>query len=371
MKNILILLIGLVSMTALSQNNFIDDSSWNVGNGNVTGFYKFGTDAENIREVGNNPYNTSTILWKAAPDSGNDADGGWDSSYNVIDPLKSYRFSVWIKKTNSQDGSTLFGFHGLDLSESASTRNLDGTSITSPYFYWGDLPQLDQWYLLVGYAYGSDHTDLNHYGGIYDTNGVKIISLTDYKLSTTTKWLVHRNYLYLDTNTSDSQFFWGPTLYEVNGQEPSIAELIDPSGSNGSGETMWNVDGANINYIDGNVAIGTTTVPTGHKLAVNGSIITTEVLVKLKVDWPDYVFKENYTLPTLKEVAKHIEEKGHLINIPSAEEVKVNGIELGEMNKLLLEKIEELTLYMIQQQKEIKNLNTKVQILGQKASNIN
>lgn len=88
------------------------------------------------------------------------------------------------------------------------------------------------------------------------------------------------------------------------------------------------------------------------KLAVNGNIHAKEVKVDL-TGWPDYVFKEDYDLPTLEEVEKHIKDKGHLINIPSAEEVEENGIELGEMNKLLLEKIEELALYVIELKKEI------------------
>nr|WP_299170382.1 hypothetical protein [uncultured Allomuricauda sp.] len=102
--------------------------------------------------------------------------------------------------------------------------------------------------------------------------------------------------------------------------------------------------------VDQSVGIGTTN-PGSYKLAVNGNIRAKEI--KVETGWADYVFKEGYDLPTLEEVEQHIKEKGHLINIPSAKEVEENGIQLGEMNKLLLEKIEELTLYAIQQQKEI------------------
>jgi len=100
----------------------------------------------------------------------------------------------------------------------------------------------------------------------------------------------------------------------------------------------------------GNVGVGTTSPDA--KLAVNGTIHAKEVKVDL-TGWPDYVFKEDYNLPTLEEVEKYIKEKGHLINTPSAKEVEENGIELGKMNKLLLEKIEELILYTLQQQREL------------------
>ena len=81
-------------------------------------------------------------------------------------------------------------------------------------------------------------------------------------------------------------------------------------------------------------------------------MIAESVKVKLQGNWPDFVFAENYELPTLQETEKHIKEKGHLSGIPSAAEVEKNGIELGDMNKKLLQKIEELTLYLIEMKKE-------------------
>ena len=103
----------------------------------------------------------------------------------------------------------------------------------------------------------------------------------------------------------------------------------------------------------GNVGIGTSSPDA--KLAVNGNIHAKEVKVDL-VGWPDYVFKEDYDLPTLEEIQRHIQEKGHLPNIPSAKEVEENGVQLGEMNKLLLEKIEELILYTIQQERKLEKV---------------
>lgn len=101
---------------------------------------------------------------------------------------------------------------------------------------------------------------------------------------------------------------------------------------------------------NGNVGIGT--ISPDSKLAVNGNIHAKEVKVDL-TGWPDYVLKEDYDLPTLDEVENHIKEKGHLINIPTAQDVEEYGIELGEMNKLLLEKIEELVLYTLEQEEKL------------------
>lgn len=98
--------------------------------------------------------------------------------------------------------------------------------------------------------------------------------------------------------------------------------------------------------------MGIGTESTGsHKLAVEGSIGAREVVVEGS-GWSDFVFKENYPLPTLKEVEEHIQTKGHLKDIPSANTIANSGIALGEMDAKLLQKIEELTLYVIELNKE-------------------
>ncbi len=103
---------------------------------------------------------------------------------------------------------------------------------------------------------------------------------------------------------------------------------------------------------DGKVGIGTTSTG-NHRLAVEGSIGAREIKVEAS-GWSDFVFDKEYNLPTLKEVENHIKEKGHLKDIPSAKEVERNGFFLGEMDAKLLQKIEELTLYTIEQEKKIK-----------------
>ncbi len=113
----------------------------------------------------------------------------------------------------------------------------------------------------------------------------------------------------------------------------------------------------------GSLGIGTTN-PGTWKLAVNGNIRAKEI--KVETGWSDFVFEDSYNLPTLEEVEQHIKEKGHLKDIPSAKEVEENGIFLGEMDAKLLQKIEELMLYTLQQQKEIEILRQKIGELQEK-----
>lgn len=117
---------------------------------------------------------------------------------------------------------------------------------------------------------------------------------------------------------------------------------------------------------NGNIGIGSTN-PT-NKLDVNGTVHSKEVKVDMN-GWSDFVFKKDYDLPTLAEVEKYIEEKGHLENIPSEEEVLKNGINLGEMNSKLLQKIEELTLYIIQQEKKYSSQSEEIESLKKKKKN--
>ena len=115
--------------------------------------------------------------------------------------------------------------------------------------------------------------------------------------------------------------------------------------------------------MDGKISIGgkstfTCSDCTDYSLFVKNGIKAEKVKVDIASanGWADYVFKKDYQLQTLEEVEKHITNKGHLPNVPSAEEVAKNGINVAEMDAKLLEKIEELTLYSIEQNKQIKKL---------------
>ena len=133
------------------------------------------------------------------------------------------------------------------------------------------------------------------------------------------------------------------SIYNRALSETEIAELFQPT----QGTSLWSQNTNNIFHL-GKVAINTDIVPTGYELAIYGDAIMEEIVVQMKQEWPDYVFDPSYNLPALQETKKFILENKHLKGIPSAKEVSNNGINLGELNAKLLEKIEELTLYQIQ-----------------------
>ncbi len=108
---------------------------------------------------------------------------------------------------------------------------------------------------------------------------------------------------------------------------------------------------------NGNIGIGKLT-PTA-KLHVDGNIIAEEIKVE-DVTGADFVFEPNYNLMPLAEIEAFVKQNHHLPEVPSAAEMQTNGVELGKMNMLLLQKIEELTLLMIEQQKQLENQNSKI-----------
>ncbi|MEL7119285.1 MAG: hypothetical protein AAFO07_07590 [Bacteroidota bacterium] len=120
--------------------------------------------------------------------------------------------------------------------------------------------------------------------------------------------------------------------------------------------------------IRGNLSVGTETFGT-HQLAVEGSIGAREVKVEAS-GWSDFVFEKDYPIMSLEEVENYIHTNQHLPSIPSEAEVTKNGINLGEMDSKLLQKIEELTLYMIDMNKEIKALKAENEALKEEVKEL-
>lgn len=110
----------------------------------------------------------------------------------------------------------------------------------------------------------------------------------------------------------------------------------------------------------GAMGIGTTSIPSGYRLAVGGSVIAEKVKVQLQNNWPDYVFDSSYRLRPLSDVEKYIQQYKRLPDMLSAKEVEDQGLDVGNNQAVLLKKIEELTLYIIEQDKELKSLRSEL-----------
>ena len=191
--------------------------------------------------------------------------------------------------------------------------------------------------------------------------------------------------LSLTINAQTLTIYNGKHLYKLSENIDDFVIHSVPNDSN-----LFRIDSDNMNvYIQeeytsglGKVIIGSKTLAdcltcSDYKLFVKDGIRTEKVKVDIATGvWADYVFKKDYQLRPLAEVEKFIAKNGHLPEVPSEKEAIANGIELKEMNILLLKKVEELTLYTLQQQKQIDEQqkreteqNRRIELLENKINN--
>ncbi|WP_158800293.1 hypothetical protein [Pedobacter sp. L105] len=169
-------------------------------------------------------------------------------------------------------------------------------------------------------------------------------------------------------NTGQLLVAWNRTASEGE------TDFIANRGGGGQGGYLF-YDYSNTNVLtqlvritgSGNVGIGVANPV--EKLAVNGTIHSKEVKVDMN-NWADYVFKKEYLLLPLSEVQTYIDKNQHLPDMPSESELVKSGLNVGEMNKILTKKVEELTLYLIENQKELQELEQEVKLLNKKVDTL-
>jgi len=159
------------------------------------------------------------------------------------------------------------------------------------------------------------------------------------------------------TGTAGSRY--GVYGYGYNSGGEAIGVYGYASGTTAS----WAGYFAGSTYVSSDLRVATTSAATGYAVSVNGKIACEEVLVQDAASWPDYVFADNYKLMSLDDLEKNIKKNNHLPGLPSAATVEEQGFELADMQKRVLEKVEELTLYTIEQNKQIKALQQEMEIL--------
>ncbi len=195
------------------------------------------------------------------------------------------------------------------------------------------------------------------------TNGANSYSLGEYvSTSATNAFTIGRGLTtgtppfqtiyYLDNNTTNSLMvgFNSDTATLFVGPSTGVGTFGKVGIATSSPIRTLDVNG--MSHFADSMSIGTTKT-NGSMLAVAGKISAEEIEISLTTTWPDFVFSTAYELNTLAQVEEYISKYSHLPNVPSSEEVAEKGINIAEMDAILLQKIEELTLYTIAQQKQI------------------
>lgn len=282
----------------------------------------------------------------------------------------------FIIRMNAQDQVAVIpsGYMGIGTISPSARLHIDNGDDADPN------PAIGNGYLMLG-APGSTNIALDN-NEIMARNGANIATLTlqndggDLKVGSDNKLLIANNgnvgigtgspAAKLDVNGSANLGYTtinsgsSGEMLRLTGNSPALAFNF------GNNYSFLQQNSTNLHLVSGNkplwvdasqVAIGSinSNAPT-YKLAVAGKIICEELKVELYDNWPDYVFKDEYQLRSLPELKSFIKTNNHLPNIPEAAEVEKEGILVGVMNRKLLEKVEELTLYVIQLQEQIDEL---------------
>ncbi len=197
---------------------------WSVGSGGTAFFNQNGSTSENQRINGPNPFGNTSIIWQCGNDTNNNADGGWNTDYFNVDKTKTYRYVVWVRRDQSQNGKTYHGTNNVD--------NLSGGANSNPYFWSGDLPELGQWYLLVGLVHPDGYSGGDSgVSGVYDLNGNKVLDGNEYKWRSGTATARFRSYLYYSTDATVRQYFYNPVLEVVDGTEVPLPRFFQSTGT--------------------------------------------------------------------------------------------------------------------------------------------
>ncbi len=225
--------IGIKSSGLMSSEDLRNElqMDWTQGQGSTPFFNQNGQTSENSRVTGVDPAGKLSLLWQCGNDVDSNADGGWNTDTFNVDKTVGYRYTVWVKRTGSQNGETYHGTRNVVTLSGGAVNN------NNPYFWYGDLPQLDTWYLLVGvihpYQYSGGNSGIS---GVYDGNGNKVLNGNEYKWMNSTINSSFRSYLYYSTDVSTRQFFWNPIVQKLDGNVTAIATLI--SGAQGKIEDI-------------------------------------------------------------------------------------------------------------------------------------
>ena len=346
-------------------NNSSSTGNSNTGSGSysfstgvsnsVTGTYGFATGASNTASGSHSfasGYNSSvTNVYGFTHGFGNQTYGQYSASLGMFAYANGNR-SYAIGESAKATGTSSYSFGKSTQATGTNSLSLGYYSIASG---------------ANGVAVGTQSraNGNNSFGiGRYsEANGNNSYSIGEYvSTSNTNAFSIGRGLItgpifnqtihYLDNNTSNSLVvgFNSDTATLFVGPSTGVGTFGKVGIATSSPIRTFDVNG--MSHFADTMSIGTTKT-NGSMLAVAGKISAEEIELSLTTTWPDFVFSSSYQLNTLAQVEEHINKYSHLPNVPSAEEVAKKGINIAEMDAILLQKIEELTLYTIAQQKQL------------------
>lgn len=196
---------------------------WHTGTGNDGKYLMMGTNAENERDVAESPFNMPDVVWKCISTANSDIDGGFEAINIPIYNTYTYRYSIWVKQMQ-KDGYITFGCDPNTMEA--------GTEVVSDGIFWaGDVPEINKWYLLVGYINGSeDNTSAKKDSGVWDPEtGRRILTIDNFKTfkyRSTDETQSYRCWQSYALGVGTEVQFWGQRMDICDNTEPSISEIL-------------------------------------------------------------------------------------------------------------------------------------------------
>lgn len=196
---------------------------WHTGTGNDGKYLMMGTNAENERDVAESPFNMPDVVWKCISTANSDIDGGFEAINIPIYNTYTYRYSIWVKQMQ-KDGYITFGCDPNTMEA--------GTEVVSDGIFWaGDVPEINKWYLLVGYINGSeDNTGAKKDSGVWDPEtGRRILNINNFKTfkyRSTDETQSYRCWQSYALGVGTEVQFWGQRMDICDNSEPSISEIL-------------------------------------------------------------------------------------------------------------------------------------------------
>lgn len=196
---------------------------WHTGTGNDGKYLMMGTNAENERDVAESPFNMPDVVWKCISTANSNIDGGFEAVNIPIYNTYTYRYSIWVKQMQ-KDGYITFGCDPNTMEA--------GTEVVSDGIFWvGDVPEINKWYLLVGYINGSeDNTGAKKDSGVWDPEtGRRVLNINNFKTfkyRSTDETQSYRCWQSYALGVGTEVQFWGQRMDICDNTEPSISEIL-------------------------------------------------------------------------------------------------------------------------------------------------